>query len=39
MLSPELARKNNRLGLALLGVFLLLFVGTCVIGLIYLQLD
>jgi len=39
MLDPELARRNNRLGLALFGLFLLLFVGTAVVGLIYLQLD
>jgi hypothetical protein len=35
----DLARRNNRLGLALLGVFVLLFLGTCVVALIYLQLD
>jgi hypothetical protein len=39
MLDPELARRNNRLGLALFGLFLLLFVGTAVVALIYLQLD
>ena len=39
MLSPELERKNMRLGLALFGVFVALFVGACVIALIYLQVD
>lgn len=39
MLSPELARKNNRLGLVLLGVFVALFVGACVVALVYLQVD
>ncbi len=39
MLDPELARKNNRLGLALFGLFLALFVGTVLVALIYLQLD
>ena len=39
MLDPQLARRNNRLGLALFGLFLLLFVGTAVVGLLYLQLD
>ena len=39
MLSPELERKNMRLGLALFAIFVVLFVGSCVIGLIYLQVD
>ena len=39
VLSPELARKNMRLGLALFAVFVALFVGACVIALIYLQVD
>ena len=39
MLPRELARKNLILGLALLGVFLLLFAGTIVVGLVYLALD
>lgn len=36
MLDPELARKNNRLGWALFGVFLLLAAGTVGVALIYL---
>jgi hypothetical protein len=38
---PEaaLARKNLVLGLALFGVFLLLFAGTVVVALIYLAVD
>lgn len=39
MLPRELARKNVALGLALFGVFLLLFAGTIVVGLVYLALD
>jgi hypothetical protein len=39
MLSPELARRNNRFGLALFGIFVVLFVGACVIALVYLQVD
>lgn len=39
MLSPELSRKNNRLGLALFAIFVVLFVGACVIALVYLQVD
>ena len=39
MLTPELARKNNRLGLALAAIFVALFVGACVIAVIYLQVD
>jgi len=39
VLTPELARRNNRLGLALFAIFLLLFVGACVIALVYLQVD
>jgi hypothetical protein len=38
-MDPELARRNNLLGLALFGLFLLLFVGTAVVALVYLQLD
>jgi hypothetical protein len=36
---PELARKNLVLGLALFGIFLVLFAGTFVVGLVYLALD
>ena len=36
---PDLARKNLRLGWALFGLFVLLLVGTCLVALIYLQLD
>jgi hypothetical protein len=36
---PELERHNLRLGWALFGLFCLLFAGTFVIALVYLQLD
>jgi hypothetical protein len=39
MLSPELSRRNNRLGLALFAIFVALFVRACVIALSYLQVD
>jgi hypothetical protein len=39
VLSPELERRNNRLGLALFALFVVLFVGACVIALVYLQVD
>jgi len=39
VLSPELERRNNRLGWALFALFVVLFVGACVIALIYLQVD
>jgi len=39
MPTPELERKNNRLGLALFALFVVLFAGACVIALIYLQVD
>jgi hypothetical protein len=39
MLDPELARRNLRLGWALFGLFLILFAGTVLVALIYLQLD
>ena len=35
----ELARKNMRWGWALFGVFVLLFVGTVGVALVYLWLD
>jgi hypothetical protein len=36
---PELERKNLLLGWAIFGLFLLLFAGTFLIALVYLQLD
>jgi hypothetical protein len=36
---PEHERGNLRLGLALFGVFVLLFAGTFVVALVYLALD
>jgi hypothetical protein len=36
---PELARKNLRFGWALVGLFALLFGGTFLVALVYLQLD
>ena len=38
-LQDELARRNMLFGLALFGVFLLLFLGTVVVALVYLALD
>ena len=35
----ELARRNTRFGLALFGLFLLLFAGVWVVAFIYLALD
>ncbi len=35
----ELAHKNNVVGLALFGLFLLLFAGTFLIAFIYLAID
>ena len=35
----ELARKNLRFGWALFGLFWLLFLGTAIVALLYLQLD
>ena len=37
-ITPELARKNVLFGLALAGVFVLLFAGTIVVALIYLAI-
>jgi hypothetical protein len=39
MLTPELERKNVRLGLLLFGVFVLLFAGTVGVAFLYLWLD
>ena len=39
MIDRELARKNLFLGLALFGLFLVLFTGTIVVALIYLAAD
>jgi hypothetical protein len=39
MTDPELERKNMILGLALFGLFLLLFGVTVVIAFVYLALD
>ena len=38
-MDDELARRNNRFGWALFGLFWLLFLGTAVIAVLYLQLD
>jgi hypothetical protein len=35
----ELARRNVRFGLALLGLFVLLFAGTVLVAFVYLALD
>jgi hypothetical protein len=35
----DLERRSLRLGWALLGLFLLLFAGTFIVALLYLQLD
>ena len=37
--TPELARKNIVLGLALLGIALLMAAGAVVVSLVYLHLD
>jgi hypothetical protein len=39
VLDPELERKNMRLGWAVFGLALVLFVGTFLVALVYLQLD
>ena len=39
MIDPGLARKNLLFGLALFGLFLLLFAGTVVVAVIYLAVD
>jgi hypothetical protein len=38
-MDPELARRNNRFGWALFGLFWLLFLGTTIVAILYLQLD
>jgi hypothetical protein len=38
-MDPQLARRNVRLGWVLFGVFALLFAGTFLVALLYLQLD
>jgi hypothetical protein len=38
-MDPELERKNVVLGLALFGVFCLLFAGTVAVAFVYLALD
>jgi len=38
-MDPELARRNVRLGWMLFGGFVLLFAGTFLVALLYLQLD
>ncbi len=37
--TPEVARKNVKLGLALLGIAILIAAGAVVVSLIYLQFD
>jgi hypothetical protein len=39
MLTPDLERRNLRLGLALFALFLAIFVGAVAIALLYLQVD
>jgi hypothetical protein len=39
MLDRELAQRNMRMGWALFGLFLLLFVGTFVVAAIYISLS
>jgi hypothetical protein len=38
-MDDELSSRNNRLGWALFGLFWLLFLGTAIVALLYLQLD
>ena len=38
-MEPELARKNLRLGLALLGLALLLFFGSIAVAYVYVALE
>ena len=39
MNETDLARRNLRFGWALFGLFWLLFLGTLIVALLYLQLD
>ena len=39
MNEEELSRRNLRFGWALFGLFVLLFVGTLLVALLYLQID
>ncbi len=39
MSDAELSRRNLRFGWALFGLFVLLFAGTFLVALLYLQLD
>jgi hypothetical protein len=39
VLDPELERRNMRLGWAVFGLAVVLFAGTFLVALIYLQLD
>ena len=39
MNGDDVGRRNLRLGWALFGLFILLFAGTFVVALLYLQLD
>jgi hypothetical protein len=38
-MDPELARRNNRLGLLLFAIFCLLFAGTVGVAFLYLAFD
>jgi hypothetical protein len=38
-MNEDLARRNNRFGWALFGLFWLLFLGTAIVAVLYLQLD
>jgi hypothetical protein len=38
-MEDDLARRNNRFGWALFGLFWLLFLGTMIVAVLYLQLD
>ena len=38
-MDPELSRRNLRFGWALFGLFWLLFLGTILIAILYLELD